>query len=164
MTVDPESKFGIKIQSRGQGKTLEQKFAVLAGAVYVAIGVIGFFYTGFTSFTEMTNEAMFGIFLLNPFHNIVHIAVGALWLGAAFTLTPAGTEGVNFAIGGFYALAAILGFLGYLSLVSIPAGNDPDNWLHLLTAVITLIFGSGILSAMGSGSRRGSGSRSSVNA
>ena len=158
MSVDPESKFGIKIQSRELGKTLEQKYAILAGAVYVTIGVIGFFYTGFTSFTEMTNERMFGIFLLNPFHNIVHIAVGALWLGAAFTLTPVGTEGVNLAIGGFYALAAILGFLGYLSLVSIPAGNDADNWLHLFSALPTLVFGSGILSAMRSGSR------SSVNA
>ncbi|MGH3882475.1 MAG: DUF4383 domain-containing protein [Pseudonocardiaceae bacterium] len=158
MSVDPENKFGIKIQSRGQGKTLEQKFAILAGAVYVTIGVIGFFYTGFTRVTEMTSEALFGIFLLNPFHNIVHLAVGLIWLGAAFTLTPVGTEGVNFAIGGFYALAAILGFLGYLSLVSIPAGNDPDNYLHLFSALITLVFGSGILSAMGSGRR------SSVNA
>ncbi len=153
MTVDPESRFGIKIQSRGRGRTLEQNFAVLAGLVYVTIGVLGFLWTGFTRFTEMTNEALFGIFLINPFHNIVHIAVGLLWLGAAFTLTPTGTEGVNIAIGGFYLLAALLGFLGYLSLVSIPAGNDPDNWLHLLSGLPAVVFGSGILSAMGSGSR-----------
>jgi hypothetical protein len=153
MTVDPENKFGIKIQSRGRGRTLEQNFAVLAGIVYVTIGVLGFFWTGLTRFTEMTNEALFGIFLINPFHNIVHIALGLLWLGAAFTLTPAGTEGVNFAIGGFYLLAAILGFLGYLSLVSIPAGNDADNWLHLITALAAVVFGSGILSAMKSGDR-----------
>ncbi len=153
MTVDPESKFGIKIQSRGAGKTLEQKYAIIAGAVYVTIGVLGFFWTGFTSFTEQTTEALFGIFLINPFHNIVHLALGLIWLGAAFTLTPVGTEGVNFAIAGFYLLAAILGFLGYLSLVSVPGGNDADNYLHLFSAVITLIFGSGILSAMRSGRR-----------
>ncbi|HEX2264146.1 MAG TPA: DUF4383 domain-containing protein [Pseudonocardiaceae bacterium] len=154
MTVDPENKFGIKIQSRGRGRTLEQNFAVLAGLVYVTIGVLGFFWTGlFANFTEMTNEALFGIFLINPFHNIVHIAVGGLWLAAAFVLTPAGTEGVNFAIGGFYLLAAVLGFLGYLSLVSIPSGNDADNWLHLLSGLAAVVFGSGILSAMGAGSR-----------
>jgi hypothetical protein len=154
MTVDPENKFGIKIQSRGRGRTLEQNFAVLAGIVYVTIGVLGFFWTGLlANFTEMNTEALFGIFLINPFHNIVHIAVGGLWLAAAFVLTPAGTEGVNFAIGGFYLLAAVLGFLGYLSLVSIPAGNDADNWLHLLSGLAAVVFGSGILSAMGSGSR-----------
>jgi hypothetical protein len=102
----------------------------------------------------MTNEALFGIFLLNPFHNIVHIALGALWLLAAFTLTPAATEGVSFAIGGFYLLAAILGFLGYLSLVSIPAGNDPDNYLHLITALAAVVFGSGLFRAMGVGAGR----------
>jgi hypothetical protein len=154
MSVDPENKFGIKIQSRGMRKTLEQKYAILAGAVYVTIGVVGFFWTGlFTNFTEMTSEALFGLFLVNPFHNVVHLAVGAIWIGAGLVLTPAGTEGVNFAIGGFYALAAILGFLGYLSLVSVPGGNDLDSWLHLVTALVTLVFGSGILSAMRSGSR-----------
>jgi len=154
MTVDPESKFGIKIQSRGLGRTLEQKYALLAGAVYVVIGVVGFFWTGlFANFTERTNEALFGIFYINPFHNVVHLALGAIWIGAALVLTPAGTEGVNVAIGGFYLLAAILGFLGYLSLVSVPGGNDADNYLHLVTALVTVVFGSGILSAMRSGSR-----------
>lgn len=162
MTVDPESKFGIKIQSRGRGRTLEQNFAVLAGLVYVTIGVVGFFWTGlFTNFTEMTTEALFGLFLINPFHNVVHIAVGAVWIAAGLVLTPPGTEGVNFAIGGFYLLAAVLGFLGYLSLVSVPGGNDLDNYLHLFSGLAAVVFGSGILSAMmGSGDR----DRTNVNA
>ncbi|HEY6421878.1 MAG TPA: DUF4383 domain-containing protein [Pseudonocardiaceae bacterium] len=148
MTVDPETKFGIKIQSRGKHRTLEQNYAVIAGAIYTAIGVIGFFITGFSNVTEMTNHALLGIFYLNPFHNVVHLTVGAFWIAAGLVLTPVATEGVNFAIGGFYLLAAILGFLGYLSLVSIPAGLDADNFLHLGSALVTLIFGSGILSAM----------------
>ena len=44
------------------------------------------------------------------FHNIVHIALGASWRLVAFALTPAGTEGMNIAIGGIYALATVLGF------------------------------------------------------
>jgi hypothetical protein len=153
MTVDPEAKFGIKIQSRGAGKTIEQKYAILAGAVYVTIGVIGFFYTGLSNFTEATNEALFGLFLINPFHNLVHVALGAIWLLAGLALTPVGTEGVNIAIAGFYVLAAVLGFLGYLSLVSVPAGFDMDFWLHLLSGVITLVVGGGLLSTMSSGNR-----------
>ncbi len=154
MSVDPENKFGIKIQSRGAGKTFEQKYAILAGAVYAAVGVVGFFVTGFANFTERTNEAFLGIFYLNGFHNVVHLAVGAIWIGAGFVLTPVATEGVNFAIGGFYLLAAILGFLGYLSLVSVPGGNDPDNYLHLVTALATVVFGAGLFRAMGVGAGR----------
>lgn len=155
MTVDPEAKFGIKIQSRRASKTLEQKYAILAGAVYATIGVVGFFFTGFTTnVTEMTSEALFGLFLINPFHNVVHLAVGVIWIAAGLVLTPVATEGVNFAIGGFYALAAILGFLGYLSLVSVPGGNDLDNYLHLFSALVTLIFGAGLFRAMGVGADR----------
>lgn len=153
MTVDPESKFGIKIQSRGRGRTIEQNYALLAGAIYVGIGVIGFFFTGFGNFTEATNVPLLGLFLINPFHNVVHLAVGLVWLGAALTLTPVGTEGVNLAIGGFYLLAAVLGFLGYLSLVSVPGGFDLDFWLHLFSGLITLVVGAGLLSAMSSRNR-----------
>lgn len=99
--------------------------------------------------TEMTNHALFGIFMLNPYHNIVHLVIGSLWLIAAFAFTPAGTEGLNIAIGGVYALATVLGFLGYLSLLSIPSGAAGDNWLHLVSALAPLVFGSGLLRAMG---------------
>ncbi len=153
MTLGPEDKFGIKIQSRGRSRTIEQNYAFLAGAIYVGIGVIGFFFTGFGNFTEATDVPLLGLFLINPFHNVVHLAVGLVWLGAAFTLTPIGTEGVNLAIGGFYLLAAVLGFLGYLSLVSVPGGFDMDFWLHLFSGLITLVVGGGALSAMRSRDR-----------
>ncbi|MGH3828183.1 MAG: DUF4383 domain-containing protein [Pseudonocardiaceae bacterium] len=147
--ASPEDKFGIKLQTR-DGRTLEQNFSMIAGSIYFVGGIIGFFYTGFSSnLTKDPGSAVFGLFMVNPFHNIVHLAVGALWLLGAFALTAAGNEGLNIAIGGFYVLAAVLGFLGYLSFISVGAGNDPDNYLHLVTGVLTLVFGSGLLSAMG---------------
>jgi hypothetical protein len=142
----PEEKFGIRIRPRS--RTLEQNFSLLAGTVYLLGGVVGFFITGLGNFTEMTGHELFGIFMLNPFHNIVHLGLGAFWLLAAFALTSSGTQGVNIAIGGIYALATALGILGYFSLLSIPGGVAVgDNWLHLVTAVVTFIFGSGVLSA-----------------
>jgi hypothetical protein len=146
--ASPEDKFGIKLGSRG--RTLEQSYSMIAGSIYIVGGIIGFFITGFANITEMTNHALFGIFMLNPLHNIVHIFFGLLWLLGAFALTPAGNEGVNIALAGVYVLAAVLGFLGYFSLLSIPSGFAGDNWLHLVTAVVTLVFGSGVLSATGS--------------
>lgn len=117
------------------------------GTIYVVAGILGFFITGFASFTEMTNHALFGIFMVNPFYNIVHLGLGAFWLLAAFALTPAGTEGLNIAIGGTFALATVLGFMGYFSLLSIPNGASGDNFLHLVTALATLIFGCGLFRA-----------------
>lgn len=143
--ASPEDKFGIKIQTRGASRTLEQSFSMIVGSIYLVGGIIGFFFSGFGNFTEMTNTAVFGLFMVNPFHNIVHIGIGALWLLGAFALTAVGNEGLNTAIGGFYLVAAILGFLGYLNFISVTAGNDPDNYLHLVTSLVTLIFGTGFL-------------------
>jgi hypothetical protein len=141
----PEEKFGIRL--RGSGRTFEQNFSLLLGTVYVVGGIIGFFLTGFAKITEMTNHELFGIFLINPYHNIVHIGLGAFWLLGAFALTPAGNEGLNIAIGGVYALATVIGWLGYFSLLSIPPGPVGDQFLHLITALVTLIFGTGLISA-----------------
>ena len=132
-------RWGIRPDNPGVG-SLAQKYAFLAGLVYVGIGVVGFLFTGFNNFTEPTDEALFGIFHLTPLHNVVHLGVGALWLLAALALTNVAAEGVNFAIAGFYVLAAVLGFLGYLELLGIHAGLDADNFLHAVTGVVTLLF------------------------
>jgi Domain of unknown function (DUF4383) len=147
--VTTEQKFGIQLESRGRGRTFEQNVSMILGSVYVMGGILGFFVSGFANFTEMTNHQLFGIFQINPYHNIVHIGLGAFWLLGALALTPAGNEGLNIAIGGIYALATVLGFLGYFSLLSIPPGVNGDNLLHLVTALVTLTFGTGLIGAMG---------------
>ncbi|MCA1822234.1 MAG: DUF4383 domain-containing protein [Pseudonocardia sp.] len=146
-TVTPEDKFGIKIQSSKAPRTPEQTFSLIAGTIFIVAGVIGLFITGFSNITEVTNHALFGIFMMNPFHNIVHIALGAFWLLAAFALTPAGTEGMNIAIGGICLLATVLGWLGLFSVLSIPSGASGDNFLHLITALTTFVFGCGLFRA-----------------
>lgn len=127
-------------ESVGVG-SLAKQFALIAGLVYVGIGVIGFFPTGFNNFTEPTGEALFGIFAVTPMHNVVHLGVGALWLLAAFVLTRTAAEGTNLAIGGFYVLAAVLGYLGFLDILAVSAGLDePDFYIHLITGVVSLLF------------------------
>jgi hypothetical protein len=128
------------VQSHTRVDSLPKKFALLAGLAYLVGGVIGFFFTGFHNFTENTGISLFGIFHLTPFHNIIHIGVGALWLIAAFTLTRPAAEGVNLAVGGVYVLAAILGFLGYLTFIGVMPRYDADFFLHLVTGVASLAF------------------------
>jgi hypothetical protein len=151
MRVDPEATVGIKNHTRWGPKTLAQRYSLVAGVFYLALGVIGFFWTGSGSGTGVMNQMLFGIFMVNPFHNTVHLAVGALWLLGAFVLTASGTEGLNLAIGGFWVLATVLGFLGYLAALAVSSGTTPDNYLHLATAVVTLVFGTGLLRALRGG-------------
>jgi hypothetical protein len=117
--------------------------------VVLVLGILGFILTGFTNFTEMTNHAVFGLFQTNGFHNVVYLILGVFWLLGAFALTPPGNQGMNIAVGGALLLVAVLGFLGYWSLLSIPPGVNGDNILDLAVAIATLIVGGGLLSAGG---------------
>ncbi len=146
MVMDQERRFGIRGAGRYGAKTFEQKFALVASLTYLGIGVIGFLVTGFNNTVAQSNEALLGLFYLNPFHNIVHLAIGSLWLLAALVLSPAGTEGVNIMIGAVYLLATVLGVLGYFTLLNIRTGTDPDNFLHLVSGLLPLLLGSGLVS------------------
>jgi Domain of unknown function (DUF4383) len=142
--ASPEDKFGIKLKPR-RVRPLEQNASMILGSIYFIGGVVGFYTTGFSNPTEMIpGRAFLGIFMLNPYHNIVHIVVGLLWFLGAFALTAAGNEGLNIAIAGVYTLATVIGFLGYLNMLAITP-TDPDNYLHLVTALLTVIFGTGVL-------------------
>ena len=149
VNVTPEDKFGIKVQSKPGPRTIDQLYSVLLGLVVIVLGIIGFILTGFTNYTEMTDHSIFGLFQTNGFHNTVYIIFGLLWLLGAFTLTPAGNQGMNIAVGGALLLVAVLGFLGYWSLLSIPPGVNGDNILDLAVALASLIVGGGLLSAGG---------------
>lgn len=140
MATITEARWGIK--ERGPtAKTVPQVFAVAVGLVYLALGVIGFFVTGFSQVVGETDTALIGLFFLNPFHNVVHIALGLIALLAGLALTPPATEGVLFIMAGVLVVVAVLGYLGYLTeLLSVPAGVDPDNGLHLVLGVVTLLF------------------------
>lgn len=123
------------------GRAPAQSFALIFGAIYVFIGLIGFFVTGFVPLLGNTQSALFGIFDLNVFHNIVHVGVGAIAIGAGLFLSPIETQGVNFAVGGFYILAAVIGYLGALDiLLSANKGYDGDHVLHLVSGLLFVVF------------------------
>ena len=144
-TLSPEEKFGIRYRSPGP-RTIDKLYSLLLGIVVIVLGIIGFIQTGFTNYTEMTDHYILWLFQTNGYHNTVYILVGLLWLLGAFALTPAGNQGLNIALGGVLLILAVLGFLGYWNLLSIPAGINGDNLLHLVVALATLIVGGGLLS------------------
>ena len=116
--------------------------ALVLGLSYVAAGLIGFTVTGFTGPVVLdTPDRFLGFFDLNIFHNIVHVAIGGGLIVASRMRDLSITQGTLIGVGLFYALAALLGFLDYLQLISINTGLSFDNFFHLLTAAVGIIFG-----------------------
>lgn len=119
--------------------TPAQIFALAFGVVYLFIGLVGFAVTGFNDFAGSAVDEKLLLFPVNPLQNLVHIAVGGLWLVAS--AKHASARSVNVAIGITYALLAALGFAGVLKFLAIAGVGSADNWLHLVTAVLSLYFG-----------------------
>ncbi|MGH3860886.1 DUF4383 domain-containing protein [Actinokineospora sp.] len=55
------------------------------GAVYLLIGLVGFALTAGTGFAATSGPHLL-FFEINPLHNLVHLAIGALLVGAAVLL------------------------------------------------------------------------------
>lgn len=82
---------------------------------------------------------LFGIFMVGPVHNIIHIASGLAALLCAFT----GASKKYFQIFGVvYLLVALLGFVyGNTPLMGMVEHNKADIGLHLVIAAIALYLG-----------------------
>jgi hypothetical protein len=114
--------------------------ALLLGLGYLGAGVVGFAATGFTGFVANTDASLLGLDL-NIFHNIVHITIGAGLIIASRMSDVTITQGVMIGVGLFYVLAALLGFINYLQIISISDSLALDNFFHLVTGATALIFG-----------------------
>src|SRR5215217_3783372 len=86
-----------------------QILALVFGAVYLLVGIVGFFVTGFDDFAGNGQHEMLLIFMINPLHNIVHIVIGVAGLLLARTLAGARTYGWLLAVG--YAAAFVYGLI-----------------------------------------------------
>ena len=130
-----------------------QLLALVFGAVYLLVGIVGFFVTGFDNFAGNDQpDALLGIFMINPLHNIVHIVIGVAGLVLARTLAGARTYGWLLAVG--YGAAFIYGLIAIGESWDFLNINAGDNVLHLATAVVGLVIALGpVRTAAAHGSR-----------
>jgi uncharacterized protein DUF4383 len=134
--------------------SLAQRVMPLFGALYVAIGVIGFAVTGFGSFLQNTDDyILISGLSVNPFHNVVHIAIGAFLLIMSRQSTTT-AEGACLGVGIFYVAAFVIGFVGStnLTIISMQGRGDLENVNHLLNGVILLSLG--LISSMATEKRQ----------
>lgn len=122
-------------------KSFAQQVMPLFGVLYVAIGIIGFTITGFSNFLQNTGDALIG-FSINPFHNLVHLAIG----GFLLIMSQQGAttaEGACLGVGIFYIAAFVIGTVGgnNLTIISMSGAGDLENFNHLVNGIALLGIG-----------------------
>jgi hypothetical protein len=127
-------------------KSPAQVYAATFGATLVLAGILGFFYnadfsTGDATTNPANRDALIGLFDINGWHNLVHIASGAIGLAVASSWVGARRYALGFGI--VYLIVAAAGFAigdgeSLLGLVPI---NTADNLLHTAIAVLGVLAG-----------------------
>jgi hypothetical protein len=113
-------------------------YATVVGAVLTILGIIGFFYSG--SFgSPGTVDEVFGIFAVNGWHNVFHLATGLLGLAAV----GYAARTYALAVGLLYLVVTIWGFIigSGDSILTIVPVNTEDNVLHLIVGLAGLAAG-----------------------
>ena len=119
-----------------EGRSPAQVYALVIGVTLVGAGILGFFYNAsFSSGDGTERDAVLEILDVNGWHNVVHIATGALGLLVAGSY--GGARGYAIGLGAVYLLVALLGFIAgdneeIFNLIPV---NTEDNVLHLLIGI-----------------------------
>jgi hypothetical protein len=119
-----------------QERSPAQIYALLFGVVLVAAGIMGFFYNSTFTSDKSVRDAVLGILDVNGWHNMVHLATGALGL-FAYSRGYSYARTYAFGLGVVYIAVAIWGFIigNGDSILSIIPVNTEDNFLHLLIGI-----------------------------
>jgi hypothetical protein len=129
-------------------------FALVAGIIYVLVGVLGFVPAALTPppvdaphLTMQHNYGyLLGLFPVNTLHNVVHLAIG-LW-GVASYASWSAAKGFASGLAILYGLLAVLGLIPGLNSTFgfIPLWGH-DVWLHAATAAVAAYFAWGVRTA-----------------
>jgi Domain of unknown function (DUF4383) len=118
-----------------QERSAAQTFALVLGAGLLAAGLAGFFYNGDFTSNEAVHDKLLGLFSVNGWHNVLHVASGAI--GLAVASSSADSRAYAYWLGALYLALALWGFVagsGHSILGVVPV-NTWDNALHLLIGV-----------------------------
>ena len=138
------------------GRSPVQLIAMIAGVVFLVVGILGFIPGITTNFSSMefaghsSDAKLLGIFEVSVLHNIVHLLFGVVGLAMARTVSGAR----SFLIGGgiIYLVLWLYGLLvSDTSSANFVPVNTADDWLHFVLGVSMI--GLGVV--LGKNGRRG---------
>ncbi|MEV0308486.1 uncharacterized protein DUF4383 [Nonomuraea fuscirosea] len=127
-------------------KTPVQLAALIVGAVFLLIGILGFIPGITTNYGQLqfagheSGAMLLGLFQVSVLHNIVHLVFGVA--GVLLARTWAGARG-------FLLIGGIIYLVLWLYGLFVPHGgganfvpfNTADNWLHLVLGVVMIALG-----------------------
>ena len=126
---------------------LVRRFALVAGLVYLAVGLLGF-VPGLVQPPHAPRELiveggygrLLGIFPVNHVHNLVHLLIGA-WGVVAYRSFGAARI-FSKGLAGLYGVLAVLGLIPATeTLFGLAPLYGHDVWLHAGTALLAAYFG-----------------------
>ncbi len=118
------------------GQSANRLVGGIFGVVYLLVGIAGFFVSSGAGFAGTEGGTLI-VFEVNPLHNVVHLLIGAVLLGAA-TSSVRASRAANTGVGAVYLLVGLLGLFLVGSSANILALNGADNVLHVASAVLLL--------------------------
>jgi Domain of unknown function (DUF4383) len=132
--------------ARRTGRTPVQVAALLVGAAFLLVGVLGF-VPGITSHYDALSWAghhsgakLLGVFEVSVLHNIVHLAFGIA--GLVMARSFGGARGFLIGAGVIYLVLTGYGLsIDHDSAANFVPVNAADNWLHLVLGVAMLALG-----------------------
>ncbi|MEU5894971.1 MULTISPECIES: DUF4383 domain-containing protein [Streptomyces] len=123
-----------------------QQAALLVGAVFLLVGVLGFVPGVTTDYDTMefashdSGAELLGIFQISVLHNLVHLAFGVAGLVMARTASAARTY--LMAGGAVYLVLWLYGlFVGHHSSANFVPLNNADDWLHFALGIGMIALG-----------------------
>ncbi|MEU0101407.1 DUF4383 domain-containing protein [Streptomyces sp. NPDC006267] len=127
-------------------RTPVQQAAMIVGAVFLLVGVLGFI-PGITTdydtmeFASHHSEAkLLGVFQISILHNLVHLAFGIA--GVAMARTASAARTFLLAGGAVYLVLWLYGlFVGHHSSANFVPLNTADNWLHFVLGIGMITLG-----------------------
>ncbi|GGO30837.1 DUF4383 domain-containing protein [Microbispora bryophytorum] len=134
------------LPTRTTTRTPVQTAALIVGAVFLLVGVLGFI-PGITrnvdrlQFAGHHSDAMLlGLFEVSILHNIVHLLFGVA--GLTLARTRAGARSYLVGGGAVYMVLWLYGLLvGHDSAANFVPVNNADNWLHLFLGLGMIALG-----------------------
>jgi len=123
-----------------------QKAAMVVGAVFLLVGILGFIPGITSNFDDITfaghdsTAKLLGIFQVSVLHNLVHLLFGVVGLIAAKRMTSSRTYLI--AGGIIYLILLVYGLIvDHESDANFIPVNRADDWLHLLLGVAMIALG-----------------------
>lgn len=109
----------------------------LLGFALLVLGILGFLTSGNFATGEVERNYLFGLFAVNGWHNLVHVASGLLLLASVSRGVSA--KLVATFLAAVYGLVALFGLLGSSQVLGLVPLNTADNVLHVVLSALALI-------------------------